>query len=313
MQLTEDQIDKLESSVIGCSLSTHWWGITRKADVAIINNVADSLGTNKKFLKIEKRLIDPKNLHYRALLETKSALVGVWKDLTLPYTEPGTRLLRKDLVEKFESHMSGFKAEMEARVVDLANNYQQLKSESRTSLGNLYKDEDYPHDITSLFSFHWEYPNLNPPEYLLMYNPALYKRQQEVVRAKFEEAIQKAEKAFGGELQDMVSLLVERMQPNEDGSRKKFMNATVSENFKEFFDRFKNISVSNSQDLKDIVQMAEGIIEGVNPEYLKTDGLARQDLANKMQEVSRLLESKIGVQPRRKIIRAEAVVPAGAA
>ena len=83
------------------------------------------------------------------------------------------------------------------------------------------------------------------------------------------------------------------------------MNSTVSENFKEFFERFRNISVTNSQDLQNIVSMAEGIIDGVNPEYLKNDGLARQDLANKMSEVSKLLESKIGVQPRRKIIRSE--------
>lgn len=305
MQLNQQQIEKLESSVIGCSLSIHWWGITKKADLVVIDSIAETLGTNSKFLKIEKKLINPKNIYYRNLLETKSSITSTWKDLTLPYVEAGTRLLKKDLVNIFEEKMATLNEELQARVIDLGNNYQMLKEESQASLGSLFNQEDYPQSINGFFSFSWEYPNLNPPEYLLMYNPELYRRQQELVRAKFEEAVQKAEKAFGGELQEMVTLLVERMQPNPDGSRKKFMNSTVSENFKEFFQRFKNISVTNSQDLQNIVSMAEGIIDGVNPEYLKSDGLARQDLANKMSEVSRLLESKIGVQPRRKIIREE--------
>lgn len=300
------RVSKLESEIIGCSLTTHWWGINRKAGVEALNAVADSLGTNQKFLKIEKKIINHRNVHYRLLLETKNSVVQYWKNLTLPYVEPGTRLLRKDLIDRFEIQMSAFRRELQERVSDLARNYRSLKDEAATALQNLYREEDYPADIQSLFSFHWDYPNLNPPEYLLLYNPELYRRQQEAVRLKFEEAIDKAEKAFGGELQRMVSHLAERMQPNADGTRKKFNDSTVQDNFKEFFERFKTVSVTNSADLNAIVQKAEEIISGVNPEYLKKDGLARRELASQMEEVSKMLESKIGIAPRRTITRIEA-------
>lgn len=303
MQLEKNQAEILESAVVGCSLSIHWWGINRKADVQVVSAVAESLGTNSKFLKLEKKLINPKNLYYRGLCEIRSAIGSAWRNYTLPYVEPGTRLIRKDLVDAFDQRMTAFKTELSEKISALCDNYELLKSEGKRALGELYRETDYPNNLQHLFGFSWEFPNLNPPEYLLMYNPKLYERQQELVRAKFEEAVQKAEKAFGGELQNMVSSLAERMQPNEDGSRKTFRDSTVSENFKEFFKRFKSISVTNSKDLADIVSMAEGVISGVNTEYLKTDGLARQDLANKMEEIGKLLESKIGVQPRRKLIR----------
>jgi hypothetical protein len=303
--------EKLESQVIGCSLSTHWWGINKKAGVDALNAVANHLGTNQKYLKIEKRLINHRNIHYKALCETRGHLVSFWKDMTLPYVEPGVRLIRKDNVSKFESKMEVFKIELSEKILDLSNNYEQLKEESKRALKNLYNEQDYPDNINDLFSFYWEYPNLSPPEYLLLYNPELYKRQQLAIKAKFEEAVQKAEKAFGGELQDLVTRLTERMAPNPDGSRKIFRDSTVTENFKAFFKKFREISVSNSADLNDIIRQAESIMDGVNPEFLKTDSLAREDLARKMNTISTLLESKIGIQPRRSILRTAPVLGVG--
>jgi len=298
----------LESQVIGCALSVHWWGINKQAGVDILSSVADTFGANRKFLKIEKKLINIKNIHYKNLCETKGTIVQFWKQLTLPYVESGVRLIKKDLVVTFENKMETFKLDLRDRVTDLSNNYEQLKSESQTALQGLFNAGDYPDSLNGMFSFHWTYPNLNPPEYLLLHNPALYRRQQEEIRAKFEKAVVKAEQAFGGELQSLVTRLAERMSPNEDGTRKVFRDSTVTENFREFFQRFKTISVCNSSDLQDIVDKAERVIAGVEPSYLKGDSNARQDLANQMLEVSKLLEEKIGVQARRVI---EAPVPAG--
>lgn len=303
----ELNVNKLESTVIGCSLSTHWWGINKKAGIEVLSSVADSFGANQKYLKIEKKLINKNNVFYKRLSETKSAIITYWKDLTLPYVENGVRLIRKDLISGFEDRMASFKTELNTRVSDLENNYETLKEESRRALQSLYQDEDYPDTLRGLFGFNWEYPNLNPPEYLLAYNPELYRRQQEAVKAKFEEAIVKAEKAFGGELQNLVTKLIERMQPNPDGSRKVFQDATVTENFQNFFTRFKTVSVTNSAELQDIIQQAERIISGVSTENLKLDSVARQDLAAQMQQVSTLLESKIGVQPRRSLSRVPTV------
>lgn len=303
----ELNVNKLESTVIGCSLSTHWWGINKKAGIEVLSSVADSFGANQKYLKIEKKLINKNNVFYKRLSETKSAIITYWKDLTLPYVENGVRLIRKDLIAGFEDRMASFKTELNTRVADLENNYETLKEESRRALQSLYQDEDYPDTLRGLFGFNWEYPNLNPPEYLLAYNPELYRRQQEAVKAKFEEAIVKAEKAFGGELQNLVTKLIERMQPNPDGSRKVFQDSTVTENFQNFFTRFKTVSVTNSAELQDIIQQAERIISGVSTENLKLDSVARQDLAAQMQQVSTLLESKIGVQPRRSLSRVPTV------
>ena len=298
-----DRATKLESSVLGCAFSSHWWGITRKAGMEALGMVAETLGTNQKYLKVEKRLIDNRNVYYKNLVSLKSEIISYWKDLTLPYVEIGVRLIRKDLISKFESKMEVYKIELTSRVKDLTDNYDQLKNESRQALNHLFREEDYPQDLSNCFSFHWDYPNLNPPEYLMSFDPQLYKKQQDAVRAKFEEAVQKAEKVFCSELQNLVTNLSEAMQPNADGSRKRWIDNTVSKNFKDFFTKFKNISVSNSAELESLVQSAENIIDNVSPEQLKNDGMARQDLGDKMKNLSKLLEEKIGVQPRRTLIK----------
>ena len=306
-RLPVTQSENLESQVMGCSLSTHWWGITKKAGSEALDAVAISLGTSQKYLKIEKRLIGRNNTYYKNLCRTKNSIVSYWKDTTLPYVESGVRLIRKDNIQRFEIHMASFRQELTSRVSDMIANYEQLKTESRQALKGLYNESDYPENLIDLFSFYWEYPNLNPPEYLMLHNPELYRRQQQAVKAKFEDAVLKAEKAFGKELQDLVVNLAERMSPNPDGSKKIFRDTTVTENFKTFFKKFNEISVSNSSDLNAIVAQAESILGNVNAEYLRADGNERSDLATKMKNLSGLLESKIGVQPRRTLIRSSAV------
>jgi hypothetical protein len=46
-----------------------------------------------------------------------------------------------------------------------------------------------PTPLVGLFSVSWDYPNIEPPEYLIGVSPAHFQQEQERVRARFQEAV----------------------------------------------------------------------------------------------------------------------------
>jgi hypothetical protein len=88
----------------------------------------------------------------------------------------------------------------------------------------------------------WDFPSLEVPDYLRQLKPDLDQAECERVAARFDEAVQLAERAFVEELQKLVAHLVERLSGQADGRPKVFRNSAV-ENLAEFFDRFRQLNV----------------------------------------------------------------------
>ena len=82
--------------------------------------------------------------------------------------------------------------------------YAELKSAARDRLGSLYNPADYPASLTGLFQVSWDFPSVEPPDYLQELNPELYRQECERVAARFDEAVRLAEQAFIEELHDWL-------------------------------------------------------------------------------------------------------------
>ena len=55
----------------------------------------------------------------------------------------------------------------------------------------------------------WDFPNVEPPEYLRRLQPELYEQECQRIRGRFDDAVQMAEQAFAEELASLVSHLGE--------------------------------------------------------------------------------------------------------
>src|SRR5207253_408613 len=97
-------------------------------------------------------------------------------------------------------------------VGSLDDHYAELQSAARIRLGTLYNPADYPATLRGWFQVEWEFPNVEPPDYLQQLNPELYEQERARVVARFEEAVQLAESAFLDEFGKLVSHLCERIQ-----------------------------------------------------------------------------------------------------
>jgi len=180
--------------------------------------------------------------------------------------------------------------------------YEHLKSAARDRLGTLYNSTDYPVSLLGLFQVAWDYPSVEPPEYLQQLSPEIYRQECERVAARFDEAVQLAEQAFMEELQQLVAHLTERLTGQVDGKPKTFRDSAVG-NLSEFFQRFRTLNVRSNDQLDDLVAHCQQIVRGVEPQALRDNQGLRQHVAQQLSQVENVLDGLLVDRPRRNIIR----------
>lgn len=291
----------LRDTTAAVRLSFTWMGVRKTLTPDQKNQAAETFGAEGDFLSARKKLLDTKHAAYKEVTAVRGKVIAYWKALTLPFPDPGIRLIRQHQIEEFNLQMTGHRAELDAAVARLNDHYAEMKAAARRRLGNLFNPNDYPPSLEGLFSVEWDWPSVEPPDYLLHLSPAIYEQERERVAARFDEAVQLAEQAFIGELARLVEHLTERLS-SPSGERKVFRDTAVT-NLSEFFDRFRQLNVRSNQDLDTLVERAQRIIQGVEPQALRDNQDLRQHVATQFSQVQSVLDGMLVDRPRRRIIR----------
>ena len=92
------------------------------------------------------------------------------------------------------------------------------------------------------------------------------------------------------------------MTGTEDGKPKTFRDTTV-DNLNEFFARFRQLNIGGNADLEELVERAESIVSGVQPQQLRDNASLRQHIATQMSTVQANLDGLLVDRPRRNIQR----------
>ena len=131
-------------------------------------------------------------------------------------------------------------------MANLDRHYGELKQAAAERLGSLFNPADYPETLVGLFGVAWDFPTVEPPDYLVRLSPGLYEQERARVAARFEEAVRLAEQAFLDEFARLVAHLTERITgAGEDGTPKVFRDSAVG-NLREFFERFRALNVRSN-------------------------------------------------------------------
>jgi hypothetical protein len=266
------------------------------------SQAAESFGAEGDFLSARKKLLDTKHPAYKDVTAVRGRVGSFWKSLTLPYPEPGVRLIRQDQIDNFNQQMTTFRAELLDAVARLDDHYAELKSAAQRRLGNLYDPLDYPPSLRGLFDLAWEFPNVQPPDYLLQLNPVIYEQEKNRIAARFEEAVRLAEQAFLSEFAGLVSHLCERLSTEASGERKVFRDTAVT-NLVGFFNRFRELNVHSNDQLDGLVAEAQNLVRGVEPQILRANETLRQHIATQLSGVQAALDGMLIDRPRRNLLR----------
>src|SRR4051794_38322409 len=89
-----------------------WWGVHRSLTAQQKEEAGLAYHADVRLLTAGKKLLDTRHEAYRPLTTIRSRVVQYWKGLTLPYTEPGIRLIRQADIDAFVHVLDGFREEL---------------------------------------------------------------------------------------------------------------------------------------------------------------------------------------------------------
>ena len=200
--------------------------------------------------------------------------------------------------------MSDYRVELDDAVAGLDRHYGELKQAASERLGSLFNPADYPETLVGLFGLGWDFPNVEPPDYLVQLSPGLYEQERARVAGRFEEAVRLAESAFLEEFASLVAHLCERV--GDDGGEAKVFRDSAVGNLAEFFARFKALNVSSNAQLDELVERARRAVRGVGAQELRDSGSLRRQVASELSRVQSALDGMLVDRPRRRILRTSA-------
>lgn len=293
--------NELRQTMGAVKLSFSWLGTQRKLSDLQTKQAADTFHAATDLVTASKRLIDTKNATYRTLTAIKSQASSYWRSMTLPYPQEGVRLIKQADVAAFEDKMREYKEQLAAAASNLQLEYESIKEAAREKLGDLFNPLDYPPTLEGVFEIKWEYPPVEPPNYLMTFNPELYAQEQSRIQQRFEAAVIMAEDAFAEQLQEMIAHLIERLTDEPDGTKKQF-RASAIENFKEFYENFRRMNVRSNAQLDGLIQQANDLVAGIDPADLRKNGDLRRNLSQQMTTVKTALDTMITNAPRRRVL-----------
>lgn len=298
----ETATDRLRSSMAAIRIVFTWLGTRRTLTSDQKTQAASAFGAEQTAITASKRLLDPRHPALRSVNRIRGRVTKYWKDNSLPFPEPGIRLIRHEDILVFDQTLNDFRLELNDAVQDLEEHYHEMREAARTRLGSLYNASDYPITLIGAFGIEHSFPAVEAPNYLRQLNPEVYEQECQRVHAQFNEAVSMAEQMFCDQLAGVVDHLVERMTGTDDGRPKTFRDSTI-DNLNEFFDRFRQLNIGGSEELEALVQRAQSIVQGVEPQQLRDNESLRQHVATQMSTVQASLDGLLVDRPRRRILR----------
>lgn len=294
--------ERVRHQFAACRIRFKWFGTSKSLNADQKSQAAESFGADTKAIRAGKKLFDTSHESFKALTSLKTQIVKLWKENSLPYPEPGIRLIKHEKISEFDTQFNSLKAQMIEAVRSLDLCFRELKETARERLGSLYDPSDYPMTLLDEFDFEWDFPSVEPPSYLQSLSPELYEQQARRVSARFEQAVEMAEQAFIEELERLIGHLSERLSGDDDGKPKVFRDSAVT-GLAEFFGRFRQLNINSNEQLDSLVARCEQMMTGVQPQGLRDNQTLRQQISTKLASVQSSLDGLLVDRPRRNIQR----------
>jgi hypothetical protein len=298
----ESPAQRLRRTAAAVRVLLHWWGVHRALSARQKEEFGAVTAADARFLTAGKKLVDTRHEAFRRLTAIRTRITSYWRGISLPYVEPGVRLIRQADIPAFMHTLEGFRDELHEAEGQLNAVYDEVKADARGRLGRLFNPADYPQEIRGLFHVAWDFPSVEPPSYLMRVAPEVFEEERRRVLGRFEEAVRLAEQAFATEFGRLLTHLSERLTNDETGERRVFRDSAVT-NLADFFSRFRQLNVRSSPELDALVEEAQRLVQGVSPQDLRDNDSLRQQIATQMTHVREQVEGLITEAPRRRLVR----------
>lgn len=257
---------RLMDRTLCLALSVSRFGTRRKANMAAVTVEAD-----KALLGLSKKLMaSPHLVRINGVVaQTRQYL----KETALPsFFKTGVFLVPMEMVTTIEAKLVAFRAEFETHVAAFLADYPGLIDQMAEPLGVLYNPTDYPSvgTVAGSFGFEWRYVSYSVPGRLQAISAVMFEQEAAKAQAKLAMAASEVQDALRVGLKDLVDGLVEKLQPTEDGKKRR-LHATSVEKLQTFLSTFDLRNVTDDAELTALVARARAVMAGKDVAQLRED------------------------------------------
>ena len=126
---------RLRTTMAAVRIAFTWFGVRKSLTAEQKAQAADIFGAEGQFVSAGKKLLDTCHPAYKGVTGVRNRILSYWKGISLPYPEPGIRLIRQDDLGAFDVQLSTLKAELSVAVTQLDEHYAALKDAARINWG----------------------------------------------------------------------------------------------------------------------------------------------------------------------------------
>ena len=281
----------------GClvQLSASVWRAARKIKPEQLSEMAVS----HEWFTATKKLVDPDSL--KPINSVVNAARSYLSAVSLPFPIQGMVFAPKEMISRVDGKLEEYKAEFTGKVDSFLGEYDTLREIASIQLGELFSEMDYPVDIRSKFAFLWRFIVLEVPNGRAgILSPEVYEREKDKFIRTMEEARELAITSLREEFGGMIARITERFSNGNGSKPKVFKNGTVN-HFYEFFETFKERNIFKDDQLSELVERAQGILQGQSPEAIRSNDQLKEHIRSGMAEVETAM-AEILTMPRRRVI-----------
>lgn len=204
----ENTAQDLVSSCSEVRVRINWFGTSSKVDALDAAEMLAPSLADRKAVSISKKLMSSKNPKMIAAKQARDAITAHVAAWTVPMLalsggtsdvlrkDAGIRLIKKCDMEVFDERLQYLAGVLKTAAEQLQSAMPSIKEEDRIRLGRLYRDTDYPADVTKLIGVEVSYKQAGVDldwEHLC---PKIFERERMAAKEKFEKVVENAAVEF---------------------------------------------------------------------------------------------------------------------
>jgi len=194
----------------------------------------------------------------------------------------------------FAARVRQFASDREQLVQAFLAAYPSLCLDAEKRLRGLYNPADYPSvaDVAREFGFSWQYVSFGVPEQLKGVSQEVWEQEREKAAQRMAEASSEIQQVLRESMAKLVQHMADRLKEGADGKPLRFKESTVS-NLLEFLANFEFRNVTDDTELQALVAQSRQLLQGVNPDDLRTTGELRMKVQQGMVGIAAQLDTML--------------------
>lgn len=271
-------------------------GVVAEAAAAVV------VDADQAFLHVSKDILKSETLD--AVRQHERAIRAYVKGNSVPsFFKGGMYLVRISSVSEIDAQLERMRHTREGLVEKFLAEYPTLVTKSKESLRGVYDEADYPALPTVRKAFTWEtrFLTFNTPSSLKGISAEIFRRETAKMAATVQHATEEITQLLRTEAQGLMTHMLDRLTPGEDGKPKVFRDSLVK-NAAEFLRTFDARNVVDDAELSKVMGQVRSMLEGVDAEQLRKQEGLRESIRAQVGQIKLQLDGMVVAKPKRNVL-----------